>query len=312
MPDKKNDHETILTIPKSPFTNPLADLPEPIYQELDPTGLMVDHSYQRYLSPTLVEKIVNDFRRDAFSVLTVSWRDDDTLYVMDGQNRLAAWKKKFGVKPVPCMVHVGLTVKREADIFYYLNGIRNQTKPIDNFKAAVRAEHPKALAILALLRSHKLDIDWDRHGVNSRVVAVGALVAIYGDDGGNLDAVLRILTGAWKGIDSSLSNQFLYGIDRFVRRYQGHFNEADLIDRLGRLTPTEMRKRALDYKALAHDGKLTFALVVKGVYDYKRRTNKLPDWQAEPNYGTSNKYVSGMQARRMTDEQALIVSGKGG
>lgn len=297
---------TALDIPVNPF---LGDT-DPIYQEVDPGLLTVDHRYQRAESPSMVKRIVENFNRDAFGVVTVSWRVDDTLAVIDGQNRLAAWKQLFDAKKVPCVVLVGLTLQQEADIFWHLNGRRNQPRPIDNFKAAVVAQQPTALAILALLHKYGLDIDWDRHGVNSRVVAVGALVAIYGDDGGNLDAVLRILTGAWKGVDSSLSNQFLYGADRFIRRYRGEFNEADLIDRLSRVTPGELRKRALDFKALAQDGKLTFALVIKSVYDYKRRSGRLPDWQAEPRFGTANSYVSGMQARRATGEQALLVTGE--
>jgi hypothetical protein len=88
--------------------------------------IRVDTQYQRPINIAHVRKIANEFDERAFGVILVSERADGSVYVIDGQHRLAAVKSMGrGGSEIPCHVYRGLSVGDEALIFH-MQTQRNQ------------------------------------------------------------------------------------------------------------------------------------------------------------------------------------------
>jgi hypothetical protein len=66
--------------------------------------LNVDSSYQRTLRDNTRLFIARNFSWAAFGVLSVANRSDGSLYVFDGQHRLAAAMERPSITQVPCVV----------------------------------------------------------------------------------------------------------------------------------------------------------------------------------------------------------------
>jgi hypothetical protein len=65
--------------------------------------LKVDHSYQReQVSDSTILKIARDFSWSMFGVLIVMERTNGNLYVVDGQQRLAACIRRGDIEKAPC------------------------------------------------------------------------------------------------------------------------------------------------------------------------------------------------------------------
>src|SRR5690554_1338293 len=82
----------------------------------------IDHSYQRPISPTMVNRIVKAFDSRLFGIVTASRRADGSYWVLDGQHRIAALiKMGKGNISVPCEVLTGLSMEDEARVFHLRN-----------------------------------------------------------------------------------------------------------------------------------------------------------------------------------------------
>lgn len=88
--------------------------------ELELNNLQVDSSYQRGVLP-VHRKIVMQFDADMVGVLVVSKRPDDSLYLVDGQQRRAALLA-IGIRRWLCRVVHCDGPTREAEIFIGING----------------------------------------------------------------------------------------------------------------------------------------------------------------------------------------------
>lgn len=262
------------------------DRRETIYEEVEPSILLVDPTYQRPLSEQRVKQMASRFDRDAFGVIEVNLRATGELYTIDGQHRTQVWQLVMPGKPIPCLIHDRLTVQQEAALFGIMNNSRNQPSQVDRFRALLRAREPRAVAIYALLQGHGLDIGWNMKGSQKQtVVAVAALQSIYGTTGGVLAAVLQVIVGAWGGDAASLTSHFLYGMERFVRRYQDEYSEPRLIDRLRRVTALEVQHQARLKKLVTSDVRLAYALTFAEVYNHGLRNHmKLTEWQQTENH----------------------------
>lgn len=95
---------------------------EPRYERLDSSMLHADLSYQNVFDQSIVDKIVNEFKKSLLRPLEVSYRDGQ-YNVIDGKHRLTGIKeleKLTGVKiPVPCWVHYGLAAVGENPDDYF-------------------------------------------------------------------------------------------------------------------------------------------------------------------------------------------------
>lgn len=75
------------------------------YMDIPKDHLEVDHTYQRdTVSIERINSIAREFRWSAFGVLLIIRGSDGTLWVYDGQHRLAAAKLRDDIDDLPCLV----------------------------------------------------------------------------------------------------------------------------------------------------------------------------------------------------------------
>ena len=72
-------------------------------RKINVDDLNIAESYQRTIVPARVNRIAKEIDPDAFGSLTVGERRDQTLWVVDGFQRLTA-ARKLGINSVPCDV----------------------------------------------------------------------------------------------------------------------------------------------------------------------------------------------------------------
>lgn len=134
------------------------------FAEIPKHQLVVDHRYQRSITPSRVAELVAKFNWPAFGALTVALRPDLTWVVMAGQHRLAAAMRIGWVDLLPCMVYEIDSLAEEANAFLASSDTHAVT-PVAKFKARVLAGEPEALVAQDMVNSI------------GRTVAVGAAPA---------------------------------------------------------------------------------------------------------------------------------------
>lgn len=136
----------------------------PTLQFCRPIELHIDPSYQRDIrtgaSEALIEKIARNWNWDLCQPLTVARRQSLTeqLFVIDGQHRLAAARRRGDIDQLPCVIVAYADAAEEAATFVALNRARRPLKAIDVFKAAVASGEKEALQVLALIEAAGLSL----------------------------------------------------------------------------------------------------------------------------------------------------------
>lgn len=134
----------------------------PSVENRNPAELHLDDSYQRSTdngaSQALIRRIASGWDWRMCLPLVVSKRDDGTLWVIDGQHRLAAAKLRGDIPFLPCVIGVYGTVADEAAMFVSMNRARKPMNRLDDFHAALAASDADALEIQRLVTAAGLSI----------------------------------------------------------------------------------------------------------------------------------------------------------
>jgi hypothetical protein len=117
------------------------------------TSLRIDPTYQRALNEHRRKRIAQAFNWAAFGVLVVAQREDGTMYVIDGQHRLAAVLSRSDVVNVPVVVFPMVGVKDEAIDFLITNKDRKPMRGIESFRAMLVAGDKDAVAVNDLVHA---------------------------------------------------------------------------------------------------------------------------------------------------------------
>ena len=134
----------------------------PVLQNLLPSELLIDPTYQRTLdtapSQSLVRKIAMFWNWDLCQPLVVARRDNGELYVIDGQHRLAAARLRGDIAQLPAVVVHYATQADEAASFVHLNQERRPLSKLDVFKAAIASGDTQSCAIADALAAAGLSV----------------------------------------------------------------------------------------------------------------------------------------------------------
>lgn len=236
------------------------DLPEGFHEksrikQVSLTDLKVDRSYQRDPSQSLVDKIAEDWDEVASELILVSDRgerdnDEGGLFVVNGQHRTIAARKR-GDKKIwarildlsdardPALIEAGLRLK---------TNVRLGDRPLERFKAQLRAGNQESIEIVKLLDRYDTEINevpnMD-HGINS-VTGIEALYRI--DQGGLLSEILETVNAAYKTIGGRTATIHLFkGIGWFILKHSDETDRSRLIEKL-----SDVGTAALDRRARAH------------------------------------------------------------
>lgn len=156
-----------------------------------PLDLMqVDPTYQRAPSTALVEKITEDYDRVSAELLLLSWRGEGKGYwIINGQHRSLAAKKR-GLTEVDCRVidtsHMEDPAEWEAT-FRLRTNVRMPDKPLERFKAQLRAGNEESLAIVGILEKFDTEVnDTQNPSTDYGINAIAAVEKLYRLDEGDL------------------------------------------------------------------------------------------------------------------------------
>ncbi len=110
----------------------------PEIQMIDKNKLEMDASYHRPAKKEFVNTIVRNFWDLLFEPLTVSERDDGSLIVVDGWQRLEAAKQIDSIVDVPCLVMRDADIAREMDVYVGMNCVRKRNANRKNLNLVER------------------------------------------------------------------------------------------------------------------------------------------------------------------------------
>lgn len=126
-----------------------ADMARPVVQQVDPTTLLVDESYQRNLSERsvkLIRKIVADWDWRRFKPPVVT-KANGGLHVLDGQHTAIAAATHPKIKTIPVMVVEAEAIADRAKAFLGHNRDRIIVTATQMFVAAVAAGDETAVTV---------------------------------------------------------------------------------------------------------------------------------------------------------------------
>ena len=257
----------------------LADL-----QEIPLADLRIDPHYQRPLNEKKSRQIAQRFEPASASALAVSRREDGSLWVMDGQHRLAAMRS-LGHPLALCLVYQGLTLQQEATIFVECNTVRAAPRAISVFMARLAAGDRVALDIYRVLERLGLDLpervernqNHNKRRIDT-IYSVSALDRIYALDGAaELELILTMLRRMWPESPDALTQIPIRGLHLVHRTYsKAGLWPSDFATRVAREPIERVTRLARNYTDF-HGGSvhLNMARALVNVYNQGKH-KKLP------------------------------------
>ena len=243
----------------------------------------------RDLDEQWVDQRVDRYRAAAVGTLDVSYRDDGTYVVVDGQHR-AELKRRAGYADsvVECHIYEGLTLAQEAALFVILNDSR-KTKPVHEFLAQLTEGDPEACEIAAIA----LRCSWNiaESAAAGTLSCITTLRRIHRNDRTrkqgaqpvDLERTLRAIAEAWGHAQQSAHRDIVGGIGAIFNTYEEAPDPAQLAKSLAAEYPDGPALLLGRAKGLAtYEGGSVLGCVAQlsvKAYNHGRRSRKLPEWR---------------------------------
>jgi hypothetical protein len=224
--------------------------------------LTVDHRYQRVLRANRVQRLVKRWDDDKVDALLVSRRENGKQLLLNGQHRHAAmmalgWEDR----KVPCLVHTGLSLEQEAEIFG--NGANDTLgmKAEDKFRARLRAKDPVALGVQGAVAAAGCELNLEHRGGPAAVHCCQACERIYVHHGEILlTDTLKLCREAWVSKDQmAFHREVVAGVATFLSWFQEDpaYTRKRFLKVLSRTTPQVLiRNMLMKRQAEGNTGRL--------------------------------------------------------
>lgn len=256
-------------------------LHKPETRMIDVDDLNVAPEYQREMIPQHVNDIKKNFDTDAFGVPLVAERQDGSLWLVDGFQRVSSCRQ-LGIKRVPCQVVQSAGPAYEAALFRKRNKSRKLSAH-QLFKGLVAEGDEEAVAVLEVINSVGLNVTGmaqSRKG--GSISCVNSCRDSYRRGGAeHLRLVLETLKKAWGGgHDNAYHQAMVGGLSQFLHRYQGDVDLKRLVNKMATESPSHVLGQAKPFK-LMHGGSRDKAVghAFLAYYNIGVR-RKLPAWDA--------------------------------
>lgn len=236
---------------------------------------------QREFRVAHAQKILSEFDLDKFQVPHVNKREDDSLYIMEGQHGTWAYRQFFGEgQLIQVWLYNGLSEQEEAEFFLALNN-KKTVDLMAKFKVGVTAGREVECDIDRIVRAngcHVTGNSSDRNGIS----AVGALTTIYQKYGAaNLGQTLRIIGDSFA--DGGYERPVLLGISMVLARYP----QVEVVRMVRQLSALRNGWKGLIQQTTlikermgCHQTEAAAAAVVE-IYNGGRGGKKIPSWWRE-------------------------------
>jgi hypothetical protein len=207
--------------------------------------LQVDRSYQREEQRRQVTKVLKDFSADAFGIPLVAQREDHSLWIVDGQQRVAALRK-LGKTVVRVEVFSSEGPEYEAKVFRMVNANRQKLSNQQLFRAALTEGDKLAWAIKECVESCGFVLRLGMTGVSGKqsarelvcVSALSALAKRHGTD--PIRFALSVIGRAWQDDKMATSYQIVHGLGEFYAAHEGGVDVDRMAERLNKTTPAKL------------------------------------------------------------------------
>lgn len=246
--------------------------------------------YQRMLLETKVARIAREFDPDALGVPLICERADGSYWILDGQHRIEAVRRRFGVaEKVWCDVVKEREPREEAQLFRRVNTERAGLTALQAWHADRMVGMRDVLDAERVLQAYGRKI-----GTGEREVrcagAVREIVRPVRTGVNDLHWVMDVLLRAWGNHPDALQWAFravvMRGLHGFHARYRAEVEKEYLIKRLALLSPRAVaahsdtiRGRALESgqtRGLRANPTQCFAQAIRGIYNEKPGGGLLP------------------------------------
>lgn len=258
------------------------ELANPRFELVDPRKIKFDYSYQRPQNKLKVDLMATQFDLALVGTIDVSERADGSLYCYDGGHRVQA-ALKAGIRSVPCLIHIGLTVEDEAERWSRQNVIRTKPNTYQRFRSDLRRGDPVAVAINhACLSIGVLIGEKNAPGMTRAVDALGRVYRMVGDAG--LAVTLETIVMAYPNDAQALRADVLLAIGSFIYIYRDYpgYKPDRLVGKLAELPVTWLIQRRVTMGAMYYSAtnKVDSAGARVGVEAYNRdlRSARLPEF----------------------------------
>lgn len=242
--------------------------------------ITVNRAYQRDAKDREINGIISKFDYHLVNPVKVVKRDG-FYYAWNGQQTATALFTKFGKEYlVPCLVYYDIdTSKEEAMLLVGCNtggGVGKKLTALEIWKALVWADDETALKIKKTLDDNGFRVSsGGGHPSKYTISAIGAIQSAYKTlTEKQFLQMLRIIKEAWGGNADSLSSTIIKAVTRFIKTYDGKFNEQNLIRRLSKKAPVEIIRNG---RASLCKGDAKWAREILAIYNNGTSTNRLPD-----------------------------------
>jgi hypothetical protein len=253
--------------------------------------LQIDYTYQRDTSEKLVDEIANNWDVIASELILVSDRgprskDGDVkggLHIVNGQHRSKAALKK-GLTEVDARIIDLRKMDDPASIeagFRLKTNVRLGDRPVERFKAQLRAGDPESLAIQTLLSQFDTEIN-QTPNIDVGINAVVTIEKIYRvDDGSLLRDTLTLTKDIWKHVGGkAATSPLLYGMAWFIEKHADESDRTRLVAKLESVGLTVLEQRARTIK-LTMGGSLwvNYYRAIVEIYNEQLREKKRLSWK---------------------------------
>lgn len=190
--------------------------------------LQIHPAYQRDVLPMKVKEITGSWSWAACGAIVVGERGGE-FWVIDGQHRVLAAKRRSDITHLPCVVFKTEGVRQEAVAFLDLNTGRKPVSSIGKFKAMIAAGDETACFVHKTLES--LGVTMNQNAKKAKELrSVSWAVRRAGEDGEKFATIMRI--GVELSHDTPIQEKLLEGLWYINERLPGGIEQKRFMDRL--------------------------------------------------------------------------------
>lgn len=229
--------------------------------EVELDKVKIDRTYQREPSQQLVDQIAANWDEVASELVLISDRGfrpessdvEGGLWLVNGQHRSLAARKRGHTKIWARVVDLSMSpdpAPIEAALRLKLN-VKLGDRPLERFKAQVRAGDPDSLAIVKILERFGTEVNVQtnmEHGIN----AISMVESIYSaDEGALLTETLELIRDAFNGLNGrKVSAAPLKGFAWFIKQHGMESDRTRLVNLLQNLSIEALHRRAITMQSV--------------------------------------------------------------
>ncbi|BDD88721.1 DUF6551 family protein [Desulfofustis limnaeus] len=212
---------------------------------LNKNDLCICDSYQRGINNRHVSKITREWSWLSCGALTVGYRSG-RYWVIDGQHRLMAAKRRSDIAKLPCLLFLTESTKQEASKFIESNTGISTVTSYDKYRAYVEAEDKVALAVKEIFDA--LGVEAKRTANKGRQIkSVGWAMKKASKDLDRFQTIMMVCVELCQ--DVPIKEKILDGLWYIDERLPGGVSEKRFFDRLKQIGPVLLEAAATRHSA---------------------------------------------------------------